>query len=40
VLVSQKTAPETALQRLSVFHWVALILSLVAVVAGLRLARG
>jgi uncharacterized membrane protein len=40
VLVSQKTAPETALKRLTVFHWVALILSLAAVVAGLRLARG
>ena len=39
-LVSQKTSPEKAFKRLSIFHWVALILSLIAVVAGIRLVRG
>jgi uncharacterized membrane protein len=39
-LVSEKTAPEKALKRLSAFHWVVLILSLIAIVAGIRLVRG
>lgn len=39
-LVSQKTPPEKAFKRLSIFHWVVLILSLIAVVAGIRLVRG
>jgi uncharacterized membrane protein len=39
-LVPQKTPPEKAFRRLSIFHWVVLILSLIAVVAGIRLVRG
>jgi len=39
-LVSQKTSPEKAFKRLSIFHWVALILSLLAIMAGVRLVRG
>ena len=39
-LVSRKTSPEKAFKRLSIFHWVALILSLIAVMAGIRLVRG
>jgi len=39
-LVSPKTTLERAFKRMSVFHWVALILSLIAVVAGIRLVRG
>ena len=39
-LVSQKTPPEKAFKRLSIFHWVVLILSLIAIVAGIRLVRG
>lgn len=39
VLVSQDTSPERALRRLSIFHWVVLILSLIAIVAGIRLVR-
>ncbi len=39
-LVSEKTAPEEVLRRLSIFHWFVLILSLIAVVAGIKLVRG
>jgi uncharacterized membrane protein len=39
-LVSEQTAPQNALRRLAVFHWVVLILSLIAIVAGIRLVRG
>ncbi len=39
-LVSEKTAPQKAFKRLSAFHWVVLILSLIAIVAGIRLVRG
>ena len=40
VLVSEKTSPEKAFRRLAIFHWVVLILSLIAIVAGIRLVRG
>ncbi|NIO03877.1 MAG: hypothetical protein GTN74_04490 [Proteobacteria bacterium] len=40
ILISEKTAPEKALRRLSIFHWVVLILSLIAIVFGIRLVRG
>jgi len=39
-LVSQKMTPEKAFRRLSLFHWFVLILSLMAIVAGIRLVRG
>jgi uncharacterized membrane protein len=39
-LFSQNTPPEVALRRLAVFHWVVLILSLIAIVAGIKLVRG
>jgi uncharacterized membrane protein len=39
-LVSGRTAPETAFRRLAIFHWVVLILSLIAIVAGIKLVRG
>ena len=39
-LISPKTTLEKAFKRISVFHWVALILSLIAVVSGIRLVRG
>ncbi len=39
-LISPKTPPDRAFRRLSVFHWVVLILSLIAVVGGIRLVRG
>lgn len=39
-LVSGETSPETAFKRLAIFHWVVLILSLFAIIAGIRLVRG
>jgi uncharacterized membrane protein len=39
-LVSGQTPPETAFKRLAIFHWVVLVLSLIAIVAGIRLVRG
>jgi cytochrome b subunit of formate dehydrogenase len=39
-LVSKDTPPEVAMRRLAIFHWVVLILSLIAIVAGIKLARG
>lgn len=39
-LVSSKTPPEKAFKRLSIFHWIVLILSLLAIIAGIRLTRG
>ncbi len=39
-LVSPKTPPEKAFKRLSLFHWVVLILSLLAILAGIRIVRG
>jgi uncharacterized membrane protein len=39
-LVSGQTPPPTVMKRLTVFHWVVLVLSLIAIVAGIRLVRG
>ena len=39
-LVSPKTTLDKAFKRISVFHWVVLVLSLIAVVSGIRLVRG
>ncbi|MFQ6079971.1 MAG: hypothetical protein ACE5NJ_12690, partial [Thermodesulfobacteriota bacterium] len=39
-LVSGNTPPETAFRRLSIFHWVVLVLSLIAIVAAIKLVRG
>ena len=39
-LVSPKMTLEKAFKRMSVFHWVVLILSLIAIVSGIRLVRG
>lgn len=39
-LVSPETSPEKAFKRLSLFHWGVLILSLIAIIAGIRLVRG
>jgi uncharacterized membrane protein len=39
-LVSEETAPEAAFRRLAIFHWVVMILSLIAIVAGITLVRG
>lgn len=39
-LVSPNTPVEEAFKRLSLFHWVVLILSLIAIVSGIRLVRG
>lgn len=39
-LVSPQTPVEKAFKRLSIFHWVVLILSLLAIVAGIKLVRG
>ncbi len=40
LLVSQQAAPERAFRRLAIFHWVVLIFSLIAIVAGLKFVRG
>lgn len=39
-LVSPQTPPEKAFKRLSLFHWAVLILSLLAVIGGIRIVRG
>lgn len=39
-LVSPKMSPEKTFKRLSFFHWVVLILSLIAIGAGIRMVRG
>ncbi len=39
-LFSKNTPPEVALRRLAIFHWVVLILSFIAIVAGIKLVRG
>jgi len=39
-LVSSNTPVEKAFKRLTLFHWVVLILSLLAVISGIRLVRG
>jgi len=39
-LFSPDTPPEVAFRRLAIFHWAVLILSLIAIVAGIRLVRG
>lgn len=40
ILVSHDTPIEKAFKRLSLFHWFVLILSLLAIVSGIRLVRG
>jgi uncharacterized membrane protein len=39
-LISPNTPVEKAFGRLTLFHWVVLILSLLAVISGIRLVRG
>lgn len=39
-LVSSKTTLKKAFKRMSVFHWAVLVLSLIAVAAGIRLVIG
>jgi len=39
-LVSPNTPVEKAFKRLTLFHWVVLILSLLAIISGIRLVRG
>ncbi len=39
-LVTPKTPVEKAFERLSIFHWIVLILSLLAIISGIRLVRG
>ncbi len=39
-LISPKTTPEKAFKILSTFHWIVMILSFIAIIAGIRLVRG
>lgn len=39
-LISPNTTPEKAFKKLSIFHWIVMILSLIAIMAGIRLVRG
>lgn len=39
-LVSPNTPVEKAFKRLMIFHWVVLVLSLLAIISGIRIVRG